>query len=260
MMHIEIKGTTYEVECIAFDKDGLLFESQAFWIELARGRTEAMKACEYIKDEVIIRKWMDLTGVLYIEGESGFEVCGLDPYGIFAIASVDEEIIVMATLLYKYLDLEWVECRRVSNEIFIKGDKIFVLDKALKPKKGFPDIFLKLRKAGIKYGVATSDTYDRVKSSVELYDEFEKVEFVITSKDVQRGKPYPDMLQIVQKLVNVPMDKIAMVGDSVVDVQMAYEAGAIGIGIPDNEKMKRKMEPYATEIIENLGEIIVKEG
>ena len=51
------------------------------------------------------------------------------------------------------------------------------------------------------------------------------------------------------------MENIAMVGDSIVDVEMAKNAGAIGIGIPEHEEMKQKMCGIASEIVDSLEDI-----
>ena len=125
----------------------------------------------------------------------------------------------------------------------------------MKPRKGFPDILKRLRDASIPYGIATSDTKERAKKSVELFDDYSKVKFVVTIDDVERGKPDPDMLWWIQKRTKIPMENIAMVGDSIVDVEMAKNAGAIGIGIPEHEEMKQKMCGIASEIVDSLEDI-----
>lgn len=93
------------------------------------------------------------------------------------------------------------------------------------------------------------------KKSVELFDDYSKVKFVVTIDDVERGKPDPDMLWWIQKRTKIPMENIAMVGDSIVDVEMAKNAGAIGIGIPEHEEMKQKMCGIASEIVDSLEDI-----
>lgn len=89
-----------------------------------------------------------------------------------------------------------------------------------------------------------------------MYDDFHQVSFVITPQDVQKGKPDPEMLQHISKLTGIDVKHIVMIGDSYVDVQMADAAGAIGIGIPENAEMAKKMQPFATVIIDSLDHII----
>ena len=56
------------------------------------------------------------------------------------------------------------------------------------------------------------------------------------------------------------MEQIAMLGDSFVDVEMARAAGALGIGIPEQESMRQRMSGIADEIITSLDEILIKNG
>ena len=110
--------------------------------------------------------------------------------------------------------------------------------------------------AGISVS-AISDTYDRTRDSMARYDCWDKVRFVITPEEVERGKPNPDMLQFISGKTGVPLDRIIMFGDSYVDVQMAHAAGSVGIGVTTSPEMREKMAPYATEIVNSLEEIRV---
>ena len=74
-----------------------------------------------------------------------------------------------------------------------------------------------------------------------------------------QNKPAPDMLELISEREKVPMDRIVMIGDSYVDVQMARAAGAIGIGVTDSKEMREKMAPFADEIVETLEAIEVYE-
>ena len=115
----------------------------------------------------------------------------------------------------------------------------------------------RINELDVPYGVATSDTYDRTRDSMSRYGCWDKVRFVITPEEVERGKPNPDMLQFISQKSGVPLDRIVMIGDSYVDVQMASAAGSIGIGVSTSPDMREKMAPYATEIVSTLDEITV---
>ena len=150
---------------------------------------------------------------------------------------------------------QWSKARELATLIFEKADQRFVLKNALKARKGFPNILNRIRKTGIPYVVATSDTYSRVVESLNLFDDFQHVSFVVTPQNVKRGKPNPDMLLYIAEKTGIEMKNIMMIGDSYVDVLMASKAGAIGIGVPEEEKMRREMLPYATQIIDDLDQI-----
>ncbi len=260
MRRVILNGKSYDIRLFVFDKDGLMFQSKPFWIALAQSRINAMKKFYPDVSKVFAEKWMKLLGVECEWKEGILKVKDMDPMGIFAIASVPEEMTVTAAFLAEHLDLSWIEARKVTEKIFDSGEEFFDLRNALIPRKGFPCILRRLRKASLPYGIATSDTKERAKQSIEMFDDYSKVRFVVTIEDVERGKPNPEMLERIQAMTQIPMENIAMVGDSLVDVQMAKYAGAIGIGIPEHEDMKEKMIGVADEIISDLDCIAIRES
>ena len=90
---------------------------------------------------------------------------------------------------------------------------------------------------------------------MSLYNCWEKVRFVVTPDDVKEGKPAPDMLLHISARTGVPLDRIAMVGDSYVDVKMAANAGSMGIGVSDDPAMREKMASVATVVVNSLEDI-----
>lgn len=260
MKNIKINGHEYDIRLFVFDKDGLMFESRKFWMELAQARIRAVRQKYREIPEKTVEEWMIFVGAALTREHGFLEVTDMDPMGILAVAPVPEEILSTAAYFADHLKMDWLSARKTAEDIFETGDCLFDLAAALKPRPGFPDILHRLREAGIPYGVATSDTRERVEQSLDLFDRFSHLEFTVTLDDVERGKPCPDMLQLIQKKTKVPMEHIAMVGDSCVDVEMARAAGALGVGIPEQESMRRRMLGTADEIIAGLDEILVENG
>ncbi len=256
MINVKVNDHFYEVALFVFDKDGLMFESKHFWMELAK--TRAKLFLEYIEeaDNVLVQKWLTLLGVSSQVLNQEIQVLDVNSSGVLAVASVPEEIAVTAAFLVDQWGFHWTKARELAKLIFEAADQQFVLKDALKSRKGFPDILKRIRKTGIPYGIATSDTYDRAKESLNLFDDFQYVSFVVTPQNVKHGKPNPDMLFYIAEKTGVEMKNIMMIGDSYVDVLMASKAGAIGIGVPEEEKMRMEMQPYAAQIVNDLDEII----
>lgn len=258
MRNVSINGHAYDIRLFVFDKDGLMFESRQFWIELAQARVRAVWQNYPQIPEKIVENWMTFVGAIWTKEHGFLEITDMDPMGILAVAPVPEEIISSAGYFADHLKMHYVAAREMTRDIFTKGDELFDLAAALKPRKGFPDILRRLREAEIPYGVATSDTKERVQRSLDLYDSYEALRFAVTLDDVEKGKPNPDMLYLIQQKTGIPMKHIAMVGDSYVDVAMAKAAGAVGIGIPEQESMRERMLDAASEIVADLDEILIK--
>lgn len=250
MMQFQILGNELQGELFVFDKDGLLFDSETFWSELAvtRAHNFARLTC----NKELTFKWLHAMGVEQ-DLPDGYRV---NPLGILAAASTEEEIAVSAGFLVEHLSLAWAEARDIARNIFESSDQEINLVRALKPMEGFPDIFKRLRDKQIPYGIATSDTYERAKASIQQFDEWESVRFTITPKDVSKGKPDREMLDKISEITNIKTSEIVMFGDSYLDVAMANAAGAIGIGVTRDLEMKRRMQPFTPWIVESLEQII----
>lgn len=253
MAHISINNNTYEADLLVFDKDGLMFDSEQFWIEMANARIRALsKLCP----TEAVMAWTKLMGVrTEMTGDGKINATWVDPVGIIAIAPPKEEVVILAAFLLDKLGLMWHEARKLAEKLFEESDADISLQRALKPQPGFVELMERINALDIPYGVATSDTYERTKGSMSQYNCWDKVRFVITPLEVSHGKPEPDMLIYISEKQNVPLNRMVMIGDSYVDVKMAQAAGSIGIGVSDSAEMREKMMPYASEIIESLTKI-----
>lgn len=250
MMQFQVLGEVLQAELFVFDKDGLLFDSATFWAELAASRAKHFSRLTGGKE--LSGQWLKAMGV-----EPGpAETYRVNPIGVLAAASVDEEIAVTAGFLTEHAGLSWSEARDMAREVFDLGDRDLNLEKALEPLDGFPRIFERLREKRTLYGIATSDTYDRAKTSIQMFDQWESVGFVITPADVSRGKPDREMLDRISAVTNVETSKMVMVGDSYLDVSMAKAAGSIGIGVTRDPEMKKRMRQFTPWIVDSLDQII----
>lgn len=244
MARVKADGIERDISLMVFDKDGLMFQSQPFWSHIGEMRIRMLSSR---LDGEGIADWAKTFGLTMENGR----VTHTDPKGILAVASPREEIAVTAGMLVRRLGMNWAAARNTAEEVFRRADEALDLKKALVPRIGFPDIFLRLRQAGTGYAVATSDTYERVADSLALFSETVP-EIVVFPEMVAHGKPAPDMLQLISARSGVPMDRIAMIGDSYVDVRMARAAGAFGIGVPETKEMRAEMTPYADAVVESL--------
>lgn len=249
MIHVSAGDRSFDAAAFVFDKDGLLFESKAFWIALAEQRLSQLRE---VGSQQLVVEWADCFGV---ETRDGITVTDVDAGGILAVASPGEEITATAALIVRDQRIRWTEARELANAVFQRADEALDLRRALKPRRGFPEIMERLRGHGVPYGVATSDTAQRVMESFRLFDDPGALSFVICPQDVSRGKPYPDMLHAVSERLSIPENQLVMVGDSYVDVEMARRAGAIGIGIPETEQMRSQMLSLGAIVLDSLDQI-----
>lgn len=247
MIQVEAAGCVFPVALAVLDKDGLMFESACFWRELAQTRLQVIRRLA----PAVAGPWAQCMGVK----TDGGSVVAVDPLAPLAVASPQEESTLTAGLLALVSAMNWDQCRRLARQIFTEADVGLDLASALRPRPGFPDILRQMRQVGLGYGVATSDTRQRVLSSLDLYDDPQGLAFILTPEDVSSGKPDPEMLLQVCRRFSVPPENLLMIGDSVVDVEMAKRAGAVGIGVPETPEMAERMEGVADVVVSSLEQI-----
>lgn len=255
MAFVIVNGKTYEADLLVFDKDGLMFDSEAFWIELANARMRAL--AEYCSTEQLLTLAGRMGVRTTVTPAGTVEATWADHSGILAIAPPTEEVVLVAAYLSDIKGLMWHEARTLAAEVFRISDADMDMTRAVQPMPGYIKLMTRLNDLGIPYGVATSDNAERTRVAMDRYGFYKNVRFIVTSDDVTEGKPAPDMLRFIAEKENVPASRIAMFGDSYVDVQMAKAAGSIGIGVTTAPDMQAKMRPFATEIVPSLDEITV---
>ncbi|WDL95339.1 HAD family hydrolase [Alicyclobacillus sp. ALC3] len=225
---VRAAGREMQCEVLCLDKDGLMFERGVFWRTLWRARERALSD---MASEVALQELRSLLGV-----SSEIEA---DANGPFALMSPGEEAVVVAALLYRDSGLPWDTALETAKQRLKQSDDDLDLRQALVPRPGFPDILHRAKAAGMKVAVVTADDESRARESLALFGVRDLVDLVCTPAQVKNSKPYPDMLRYVERELGVHAAKLVMVGDSLVDVQMAAAAGASGIGVPYPENLSR---------------------
>jgi HAD superfamily hydrolase (TIGR01509 family) len=82
-----------------------------------------------------------------------------------------------------------------------------------------------------KLGIVTTRSQPEVEAFLEQYGYHERFQAIITRDDVERLKPHPESILKAAELLDVPVARCAMVGDTRVDVEAANAAGAVSVGV-----------------------------
>lgn len=244
-LNVYIGDKATKVKCVAFDKDGTLFDAAGFWRYIDRLRQEEFVARVGSEHR---QSWSRLMGVTDHS---------IDHQGVLAVATTAEEITMTAGLIYQLKGWPWVQCKQLAEDIFKEADKNMEIDKAFRRAEGAPDVFHTLKEAGIYTGIVTSDALPRTEACMRLLDIADQLDFVITPEQVKNGKPAPDMVYAVCERLSIAPSDIAVVGDSLVDLRMAKAAGSLAVGIITYEGSAEALAPEADILIRSLREIHV---
>ncbi len=121
-------------------------------------------------------------------------------------------------------------------------------------------MFERLKRNGIR--VALNTGFDRSITRVILdrlgWSKSELIDAVITSDEVERGRPYPDMIFALMSRLGVtdPL-RVAKVGDTPADLEEGRKAGCgLIVGVTRGTHSREQLEPYPhTHLIETVAEL-----
>lgn len=202
---------TPSIRSILFDKDGTLIDSFGGWINVNHRVFDELRS-RYGG----IRRREDLDRLLGIDGGRVL------PGGL--VASGTEEQIYRA----HHLQLggsapPWEE---FLPEVRSLSRKWFQRERpTVQPVGRVGQTLKSLREAGYRLGIATSDSYENAFRDLAEHGG-ETIEFWATSDRLSHPKPHPESIFLFSQFTALPVQAVAFVGDSDVDLQAARAAGA----------------------------------
>jgi len=244
LKQIRFGRMSFPVKAVGFDKDGTLFESVHFWHYID---TLRLKAYLTLTNGRFADSWSRLMGFSHPDQA--------DHNGVLATATMQEEILLVAGLLYTQLNWPWPRCKERAAWVFESADTQMQIEKAFLPKQGVPEVFDVLKSEGVITGIMTSDQAARTEACMDLLGIRDRLDFIVTPEEVRRGKPAADMVHAVCGLTGIQPHELAVVGDSVVDLQMAKAAGSYAIGFITYEGSEQALTPYADALITSITDI-----
>ena len=134
-------------------------------------------------------------------------------------------------------------------------------DLQVSEKEGVSTTFKKLKEAGIKVAIDTG--FDRIITNVVIermgWAKKNLIDVSVTSDEVERGRPFPDLIYKVMELTGITDAKlIAKVGDTASDLHEGTSAGCgfvIGITSGAFTREQLKSEPH-THLIDHIPEVL----
>lgn len=125
-------------------------------------------------------------------------------------------------------------------------------------KEGVQNTWQALRKQGIKIALDTGFSRPIADAIIGRLGWSDLIDASVASDEVERGRPYPDMIFRVMELTNVAdVRNVAKVGDTASDMRQGTEAGCswvVGVTTGAYSAAALQREPH-THLIEQLPEL-----
>ncbi len=120
------------------------------------------------------------------------------------------------------------------EELQTEGDQLLaaLLPNRLQTMPGLADLMDSLEKAGIPKAVATSSPRSFASTVLNRFHLQARFHFVLTSDDVHRAKPHPDIYWKAAELLGVPSGRMMVLEDSENGCRAAVQAGAWVVAVP----------------------------
>ena len=126
-------------------------------------------------------------------------------------------------------------------------------------KEGVQSTWQALRERGIRIALDTGFSRPIADAIITRLDWARHLDASVTSDEVERGRPYPDMIFRAMELTDVAdVQTVAKVGDTASDMQQGTEAGCrwvIGVTTGAYSAPALQKEPH-THLIEQLPELL----
>jgi phosphonatase-like hydrolase len=116
-----------------------------------------------------------------------------------------------------------------------------------------------LRKIGAKVALNTGFSSNITKTIIERLDWQDMVDAWTSADEVERGRPYPDMIQLLMAEFGITDPaNVAKVGDTPSDLQEGTNAGCGWvIGITSGSHTREELEPYPhTHLVDDLWQVV----
>lgn len=229
--------TASAIRGVLFDKDGTLFDFFATWVpayELA-----AAKLAD--GDAALTPKLLRAAGH---DPDSG----RVDPRSVLAGGTNGELAALWAGMLGRS-DVADIEAD--LNAFFMAYGSA-----SAKPVTDLPAFFGRLKTRGLALGLATMDSHAAAETAISAFGLAGLLDFFTGYDSGHGAKPGPGMVQGFCRAIGLPAEHVAVVGDTLHDMEMARAAGAgLAVGVLTGATPREVLEPHADYVLGSIAEL-----
>ncbi|MGZ7440406.1 HAD family hydrolase [Paenibacillus sp. TH7-28] len=258
MGQLIVHDREFEIQAILFDKDGTLLDFVYTWGKWG----ELLLACfsAEIKGRrlpALPANLLEMWGMRY--NEAG-EFAGYDRNSPLSMGTVDDLLTLLAWEGYR-LGLSWAEAWMLAGTCRLAADAGLKQSRTARLIPGVLPFLEQCERSGIKLGIVTSDETSAAEEHLEWLGIRRFFSICLGADRVNRGKPFPDMVESACQQIAVDVARTAVIGDTDGDMQMARSAGAAAaIGLGAEGIAGKNGFPQADIVIASYDELAIRKG
>lgn len=131
-----------------------------------------------------------------------------------------------------------------------------ILEEGVPEKKGLRELLEVVREKGLYTAVASGSDTEIIKEYLEKTGLTSYFDIILSSKEVKRGKPYPDIFLKICERLHVDVEETLVLEDSANGVQAALAGNIPVINIPDLLPIPEKQQEQCVAVVEDLSKVI----
>jgi phosphoglycolate phosphatase len=180
----------------------------------------------------------------------------IDPRGPLAISPRSETTIIGATLLYG-TGLPWEDAVAAVRRAYQRADEAVDAVRVARPVPGVDQALRRLRAAGARLAVATTDTTSQAERGLAALGLADVLDAIVGADAVSRPKPDAEAVHRCCDTVGVAASEAVVVGDAVADVLMGRRAGvALSVGVLTGVTTAAEFDGHADVVVASLTDVV----
>ncbi|KRF42342.1 hypothetical protein ASG93_21010 [Paenibacillus sp. Soil787] len=241
-----------QIKGILFDKDGTLVDFHSSWVQVATQMIGRLLVDLGLSEDSAARE--SLLDAIGLHGNA------VDPRGILASGTTQD----MSDAFVHVLQDKQADPEKLAGLKDWMVEELYMLTKSnrehIKPAADLPRLLKQLRGHGLKIGVATADDQESTLFFLKKMGIAPYFDFIGTS-DFYEKKPSPSMLQAFCEVGGILVEEVAVVGDTVVDLQFAKNGSAgLAIGVLSGVSGSSELKELSTILLPSVGDIVMENG
>jgi len=239
---VEAGDVVFDVDAVAFDKDGTLIDLDSAWGPAALAWvTTAASGDPALEETLALNLGLDLVTGHLVEG------------GLFAVGTVAQ---LYATTLKAFSDYGAGQAdarassdraREMSALAGEKGNLVALGDVA--------GTFRSLHEAGLRLAIVSSDDRSAIDSVIDAMALGSLLDAVVAGDEGLDAKPAPAALFEAARRLGVEPVRLLYVGDSWVDAEAARAAGIAGVVLVGEQPSKSSL--LATVVVPSIDSLVI---
>lgn len=248
MPELIINNRSYAITGILLDKDGTLLDFVSMWGSWSEHMLKGFKSKLAAQGLELQLPEPSLWGTVHrLDGT----ISDYDRNGPLAMGTMEELFALLIWQGYRS-GLSWAMAKELVQQCRKAADEELERVRPARPIAGIEDFLKACHAQRIPLGVVTADETLAAEKHLDWLGIRHYFGAIIGTDQVERGKPFPDMMELACRKLSIDGQGAAVIGDTNGDMRMGRAAGArlcIGLGQAGSEAAAASLFPDADIII-----------